>query len=170
MSICTIVYTLKVTVLPPGEWDPDIRLEPPPQVPSQNERLAGVKDNGGNQEKATPLVSFSKIPFRGLIDDMRRRYRHYLTDFRDAAWDTTRNKCSILALLTTIASIIFIYFANIAPAITFGQVLNEKTGGYMVSIYYSLITFHKLYMYTCILCCKLRMDCDSVFYLRTGTN
>jgi len=23
----------KVTVLPPGEWDPQIRLEPPPQVP-----------------------------------------------------------------------------------------------------------------------------------------
>ena len=25
----------KVTVLPPGEWDPQIRLEPPPKVPSQ---------------------------------------------------------------------------------------------------------------------------------------
>ena len=25
----------QVTVLPPGEWDPKIRLEPPPKVPSQ---------------------------------------------------------------------------------------------------------------------------------------
>lgn len=25
----------KVTVLPPGEWDPHIRLEPPSKVPSQ---------------------------------------------------------------------------------------------------------------------------------------
>ena len=28
----------KVTVLPPGEWDPQIRLEPPSKVPSQAPR------------------------------------------------------------------------------------------------------------------------------------
>ena len=28
----------KVTVLPPGEWDPQIRLEPPSKVPSQANR------------------------------------------------------------------------------------------------------------------------------------
>lgn len=28
----------KVTVLPPGEWDPQIRLEPPSKVPSQAKR------------------------------------------------------------------------------------------------------------------------------------
>ena len=28
----------KVTVLPPGEWDPQIRLAPPEKVPSQNDR------------------------------------------------------------------------------------------------------------------------------------
>lgn len=123
---------LKVTVLPPGEWDPDIRLEPPSQVPSQTKRKAGVKDCRDQNPTPTPQVTFSKIPFKGLYDDAKRRYRNYLTDFRDAAWDTHRNKCSILALLTTIASIIFIYFANIAPAITFGQVLSEKTGQYMV--------------------------------------
>lgn len=125
-------YIFKVTVLPPGEWDPDIRLEPPSQVPSQSERRVGVKDTTDQQEPPRPVVTFSKIPFKGLFDDAKRRYKHYLTDFRDAAWDTHRNKCSILALLTTIASIIFIYFANIAPAITFGQVLSEKTGQYMV--------------------------------------
>lgn len=119
-------------MLPPGEWDPDIRLEPPSQVPSQSERRVGVKDTTDQQEPPRPVVTFSKIPFKGLFDDAKRRYKHYLTDFRDAAWDTHRNKCSILALLTTIASIIFIYFANIAPAITFGQVLSEKTGQYMV--------------------------------------
>ena len=123
---------LKVTVLPPGEWDPDIRLEPPSQVPSQTKRIAGIKESRDQNPIPTPPVTFSKIPFKGLFDDAKRRYRNYLTDFRDAAWDTHRNKCSILALLTTIASIIFIYFANIAPAITFGQVLSEKTGQYMV--------------------------------------
>lgn len=118
-------------MLPPGEWDPQIRLEPPSQIPSQNERIVGVKETMEEEVKAPP-VQFSKIPFKGLVDDVKRRYRKYLTDFRDASWDTSRNKCSILALLTTIASIIFIYFANIAPAITFGQVLSEKTGGRMV--------------------------------------
>ena len=30
----------KVTVLPPGEWDPQIRLEPPPRVASQVRRYS----------------------------------------------------------------------------------------------------------------------------------
>lgn len=32
----------KVTVLPPGEWDPQIRLEPPSRIPSQYERKQSV--------------------------------------------------------------------------------------------------------------------------------
>ena len=30
----------QVTVLPPGEWDPSIRIEPPASVPSQENRRA----------------------------------------------------------------------------------------------------------------------------------
>ena len=29
---------MQVTVLPPGEWDPSIRIEPPASVPSQENR------------------------------------------------------------------------------------------------------------------------------------
>ena len=32
------VNILQVTVLPPGEWDPSIRIEPPASVPSQENR------------------------------------------------------------------------------------------------------------------------------------
>ena len=32
----------KVTVLPPGEWDPDIRLEPPPQVRTYQKVLTAL--------------------------------------------------------------------------------------------------------------------------------
>ncbi len=32
----------KVTVLPPGEWDPQIRLEPPSKIPSQEVRKQSV--------------------------------------------------------------------------------------------------------------------------------
>ena len=126
-------------MLPPGEWDPHIRLEPPPQVPSQTDRMVSVnkdKEEGVVPPKAS--VECSKIPCRGLYLDAKRRYSHYLTDFKDAFWDTTANKCSVLSLLTTIASIVFIYFANIAPAITFGLVLSEKTGHLLVSVYKGL--------------------------------
>ena len=120
----------QVTVLPPGEWDPQIRLEPPPQVPSQVDRMVSSKESKEITEHP-PTIEFNKIPFTGLWSDIKRRYRQYPSDFKDSVWDTATNKCSVLTLLSTIASIIFIYFANIAPAIIFGQVLSEKTDGHM---------------------------------------
>lgn len=107
----------KVTVLPPGEWDPQIRLEPPPKVPSQAERRQNVAAAGGSDDDGSkaPPVQCSKIPFKGLVTDVKRRYPHYWGDIRDAI--------SIQAL----ASVIFIFFANITPAITFGTVLSNMT-------------------------------------------
>ena len=130
-------FLIQVTVLPPGEWDPQIRLEPPPQVPSQVDRMVSSKESKETTEHP-PTIEFNKIPFTGLWSDIKRRYRQYPTDFKDSVWDTATNKCSVLTLLSTIASIIFIYFANIAPAIIFGQVLSEKTDGHMVNIYLSV--------------------------------
>lgn len=52
-------------------------------------------------------------PFGGLIRDVRRRYPQYLSDFRDAL----DPQC--------IAAVIFIYFAALSPAITFGGLLGE---------------------------------------------
>ncbi|XP_059585276.1 anion exchange protein 2 isoform X3 [Alligator mississippiensis] len=54
-------------------------------------------------------------PFGGLIRDVRRRYPKYLSDFRDAL----NPQC--------VAAVIFIYFAALSPAITFGGLLGEKT-------------------------------------------
>lgn len=56
-------------------------------------------------------------PFGGLIRDVRRRYPHYLSDFRDAL----NPQC--------IAAVIFIYFAALSPAITFGGLLGEHRVG-----------------------------------------
>lgn len=53
-------------------------------------------------------------PFGGLIRDVRRRYPQYLSDFRDAL----DPQC--------IAAVIFIYFAALSPAITFGGLLGER--------------------------------------------
>lgn len=38
-----------VTVLPPGEWDPNIRIEPPSTIPNQQSRVqvAMGEGNGG---------------------------------------------------------------------------------------------------------------------------
>lgn len=38
----------QVTVLPPGEWDPSIRIEPPKNVPSQ----VGAAVEGGARSRA----------------------------------------------------------------------------------------------------------------------
>uniref|UniRef100_A0A3P8XMA9 Anion exchange protein n=1 Tax=Esox lucius TaxID=8010 RepID=A0A3P8XMA9_ESOLU len=56
-------------------------------------------------------------PFGGLIRDAKRRYPKYLSDFKDAL----NPQCA--------AAVIFIYFAALSPAITFGGLLGEKTGG-----------------------------------------
>eukprot|EP00808_Paulinella_micropora_P003960 g24148.t1 len=53
----------------------------------------------------------------GLVDDIRTRLiPYYVSDFRDA-WD-----------LQTLSSIIFIFFACLTPAITFGGVMGMSTG------------------------------------------
>lgn len=52
--------------------------------------------------------------FGGLIKDVTRRYPQYLSDLRDAL----NPQC--------MAAIIFIYFAALSPAITFGGLLGKS--------------------------------------------
>ncbi|XP_066554710.1 solute carrier family 4 member 1a (Diego blood group) isoform X2 [Amia ocellicauda] len=65
-----------------------------------------------------PLVR-TGWPFGGLVKDIRRRYPHYLSDITDALNPQV------------VAAVIFIYFAALSPAITFGGLLSEKTGKMM---------------------------------------
>ncbi|KAG8139929.1 hypothetical protein E2320_002690 [Naja naja] len=53
--------------------------------------------------------------FGGLVKDIKRRYPKYLSDITDAL----NPQC--------LAAVIFIYFAALSPAITFGGLLAEKT-------------------------------------------
>lgn len=48
----------QVTVLPPGEWDPSIRIEPPKSVPSQVK-----KKKKKNIQQRAPMVFTLKMPF-----------------------------------------------------------------------------------------------------------
>jgi len=55
--------------------------------------------------------------FAGLIADIKRRTPHYISDFKDGL------------KAKTLASIIFMFFACLAPAVTFGGLMGEGTGG-----------------------------------------
>jgi len=68
------------------------------------------------REISEGLTSAPK-PFAGIKADIKRRLPHYLDDFKDGL----RSK--------SIASIIFMFFACLAPAITFGGLLGSETGG-----------------------------------------
>nr|XP_046226635.1 anion exchange protein 2b isoform X1 [Scatophagus argus] len=68
-------------------------------------------------KKSDDPLERTRRPFGGMIQDVRRRYPKYLSDFKDAL----NSQC--------MAAIIFIYFAALSPAITFGGLLGEKTDG-----------------------------------------
>ncbi|XP_010778844.1 solute carrier family 4 member 1b (Diego blood group) [Notothenia coriiceps] len=58
-------------------------------------------------------------PFGGMIRDMKRRYHYYKSDITDAF------NAQVLA------AVIFIYFAALSPAITFGGLLADKVDNMM---------------------------------------
>ncbi|XP_053914374.1 anion exchange protein 2 isoform X2 [Cuculus canorus] len=89
------------------------RLLLEPKSPEEK-ALLKLKVVEEEEEDDDPLRRTGR-PFGGLIRDVRRRYPKYLSDFRDAL----DPQC--------IAAVIFIYFAALSPAITFGGLLGEKT-------------------------------------------
>ncbi|XP_048584752.1 sodium-driven chloride bicarbonate exchanger isoform X2 [Nematostella vectensis] len=124
-------FLMQVTVLPPGEWDPNIRIEPPSTVPNQEKRLDRTANGGerkhddlgeehdpaGDREEALRRTGRW---FGGLIADMKRyRKRLWPGDLRD------------VLSLQSIASVIFIYIACLTPIITFGGLMSTKTGHMM---------------------------------------
>uniref|UniRef100_A0A674HH42 Anion exchange protein n=1 Tax=Taeniopygia guttata TaxID=59729 RepID=A0A674HH42_TAEGU len=121
----------QVTVLPPGEWDPSIRIEPPKSVPSQDKRKAPKFPNGstptgeGLKEEghhAGPELQRTGRLFGGLILDIKRKAPFFLSDFKDAL------------SLQCLASILFLYCACMSPVITFGGLLGEATQGRISAI------------------------------------
>ncbi|CAG5122765.1 unnamed protein product, partial [Candidula unifasciata] len=115
----------QVTVLPPGEWDPSIRIEPPHSVPSQEGRKtasSGPPQPNGKamlleepEDHTDPTLVRTGRLFGGLIADIKRKIPWYPSDFKDAL--------SVQA----VASIVFLYFACLTPIITFGGLLGNAT-------------------------------------------
>uniref|UniRef100_A0AAQ4NRX2 Anion exchange protein n=1 Tax=Gasterosteus aculeatus aculeatus TaxID=481459 RepID=A0AAQ4NRX2_GASAC len=120
----------QVTVLPPGEWDPSIRIEPPKSVPSQEKRkMPGVTNGTACQveeelhaEHHGPELQRTGRLFGGLILDIKRKAPFYLSDFKDGL------------SLQCVASFLFLYCACMSPVITFGGLLGEATEGRISAI------------------------------------
>ncbi|XP_034455351.1 sodium bicarbonate cotransporter 3-like isoform X9 [Hippoglossus hippoglossus] len=122
----------QVTVLPPGEWDPTIRIEPPKNVPSQMKRkiptqLNGSASQAGDLDKdedhdAGPELQRTGMIFGGLIWDIKRKAPFYWSDIRDSF------------SLQCLASVLFLYCACMSPVITFGGLLGEATKGNISAI------------------------------------
>ncbi|KNC22811.1 hypothetical protein FF38_08034 [Lucilia cuprina] len=118
-----------VTVLPPGEWDPTIRIEPPAAIPSQEirKRPEVPKEEVDEEEEEQRLreesgLSRSGRIFGGLINDVKRKAPFYLSDFTDGV------------SMQCVASWIFLYFACLSPIITFGGLLSQATGKNMAAM------------------------------------
>ncbi|XP_043500636.1 sodium bicarbonate cotransporter 3 isoform X9 [Polistes fuscatus] len=120
-----------VTVLPPGEWDPTIRIEPPAAIPSQEVRKRPKEekpkeevDEEADEQKQREESGLSRTGrlFGGLINDIKRKAPFYISDFKDAL------------ALQCVASFIFLYFACLSPIITFGGLLSEATGKNMAAM------------------------------------
>jgi anion exchange protein len=121
----------QVTVLPPGEWDPKIRICPPTVIPSQQKRIETAKDlmmlekgvllkkpiddDEPEEHGVDPTLKKTGKFCGGLIADIKRKLPWYASDFTDAL----NMQC--------VATFCFMYFALLAPIVTFGGLLEEAT-------------------------------------------
>ncbi|XP_022102541.1 anion exchange protein 3-like isoform X7 [Acanthaster planci] len=122
-------------VLPPGDWDRDLLLpitriqkKEQAKVMRRRQTLKPTKEDTEAVIALTkkmhmelnldPLRRTGRI-FGGLVNDVKRRYPHYWSDITDAF----NFQC--------LAAFVFIYFACLSPAITFGGLLSEKTKKWM---------------------------------------
>uniref|UniRef100_A0A8C2ZW17 Anion exchange protein n=1 Tax=Cyclopterus lumpus TaxID=8103 RepID=A0A8C2ZW17_CYCLU len=122
----------EVIVLPPGEWDPNIRIEPPKSLPSSDKRsnmyvgLEGPQMNGdtphdgdghgggGGHEVGEELQRTRKF-CGGLFLDIKRKLPFFASDFYDALH------------IQSLSAILFIYLGTVTNAITFGGLLGDAT-------------------------------------------
>ncbi|XP_032425672.1 electrogenic sodium bicarbonate cotransporter 1-like isoform X1 [Xiphophorus hellerii] len=123
----------EVIVLPPGEWDPDIRIEPPKSLPSSDKRKnmyaggeapqingdtlhdTGHGGGGGGGHQVGEELQFTRKFCGGLILDVKRKLPFFASDFYDALH------------IQSLSAILFIYLGTVTNAITFGGLLGDAT-------------------------------------------
>ncbi|XP_071973439.1 electrogenic sodium bicarbonate cotransporter 1 isoform X11 [Engystomops pustulosus] len=120
----------EVIVLPPGEWDPTIRIEPPKSLPSSDKRknqYAGGESvqmngdaphddgHGGGGHGDSPELQRTGRFCGGLIEDIKRKAPFFASDFYDGL------------SIQSLSAILFIYLGTVTNAITFGGLLGDAT-------------------------------------------
>ncbi|XP_031695123.1 electrogenic sodium bicarbonate cotransporter 4-like isoform X1 [Anarrhichthys ocellatus] len=127
----------EVIVLPPGEWDPKIRIEPPKKVPSAEMRKsvlnlnelgqmngsAGGAAGGEDEEFPAPHELGEELKFTGRFGgglwlDIKRKIPWFCSDIYDGFH------------IQSISAVLFIYLGCITNAITFGGLLGDATDNY----------------------------------------
>nr|XP_023682205.1 electrogenic sodium bicarbonate cotransporter 4-like [Paramormyrops kingsleyae] len=125
----------EVTVLPPGEWDPKIRIEPPKKVPSADMRKSVFSLNELGQvngivgspapEEDIPMphelgeeLVFTGKFCGGLCLDIKRKLPWLFSDFYGGFH------------IQSISAVLFIYLGCITNAIAFGGLLGDATDNY----------------------------------------
>uniref|UniRef100_A0AAQ4PWV2 Anion exchange protein n=1 Tax=Gasterosteus aculeatus aculeatus TaxID=481459 RepID=A0AAQ4PWV2_GASAC len=118
----------EVIVLPPGEWDPAIRIEPPKSLPSSDKRKNmyagdsqmngdmphGGGHGGGGHAAGDELKKTGRF-CGGLLLDIKRKAPFFVSDFTDAFH------------IQALSAILFIYLGTVTNAITFGGLLGDAT-------------------------------------------
>ncbi|XP_030579366.1 solute carrier family 4 member 4a isoform X3 [Archocentrus centrarchus] len=118
----------EVIVLPPGEWDPTIRIEPPKSLPSSDKRknmYAGGDSqmngdmphdggHGGGHAIGDELRKTGRF-CGGFKLDIKRKAPFFVSDFTDAFH------------IQALSAILFIYLGTVTNAITFGGLLGDAT-------------------------------------------
>lgn len=120
----------EVIVLPPGEWDPTIRIEPPKSLPSSDKRknmYAGGESvqmngdtphdagHGGGGHGDSPELQRTGRFCGGLVEDIKRKAPFFASDFYDGL------------SIQSLSAILFIYLGTVTNAITFGGLLGDAT-------------------------------------------
>ncbi|GCB65732.1 hypothetical protein scyTo_0004850, partial [Scyliorhinus torazame] len=124
-------------VLPPGEWDPKIRIEPPKKVTPAEKRKsvyslneagqmngsAGAGGGSDDEEMPAPHELGEELMWTGrfcggLILDIKRKLPWMPSDFYEAFH------------IQSVSTILFIYLGCITNAITFGGLLGDATDNY----------------------------------------
>ncbi|XP_078105803.1 electrogenic sodium bicarbonate cotransporter 4 [Sander vitreus] len=128
----------EVIVLPPGEWDPKIRIEPPKKVTSADKRksvfslnelgqMNGTAEGGGGlaEDEEMPVqhelgeeLAFTGRFCGGLYLDIKRKLPWLPSDIYEGFH------------IQSISAVLFIYLGCITNAITFGGLLGDATDNY----------------------------------------
>ncbi|CAF0778311.1 unnamed protein product [Rotaria sordida] len=116
-------------VIPPSEWDPSIRIEPPTQYTSKEQRKAkSSQENLGTVEEidmtphTDPNLIASKRPFHGLCMDIQNKLPFYISDFTDCA------------SLQCLAATLYLYLVCLCSVVAFGGMLGTATENYMATM------------------------------------